>query len=162
MTDVTMTVNGQTVSGSVEGRTLLVQFLRDSLGLTGTHVGCETSQCGACTIHMDGKSVKSCSMLAVQADGAAITTIEGLADGEALHPVQTAFKEHHGLQCGFCTPGMIMAATDIIRRHPEGLNEKTVREELEGNICRCTGYHNIVKAIIAASEAMNADSTKAA
>ncbi|WP_292897593.1 MULTISPECIES: (2Fe-2S)-binding protein [unclassified Nitratireductor] len=162
MTDVTMTVNGKTVSGTVEGRTLLVQFLRDSLGLTGTHVGCETSQCGACTIHMDGRSVKSCSMLAVQADGAAITTIEGLSDGGDLHPVQAAFKEHHGLQCGFCTPGMIMAATDMIRRHPEGLDEKTVREELEGNICRCTGYHNIVKAIMAASEAMNSAANKAA
>ncbi|WP_336070310.1 (2Fe-2S)-binding protein [Nitratireductor rhodophyticola] len=162
MTDVTMTVNGKTVSGTVEGRTLLVQFLRDSLGLTGTHVGCETSQCGACTIHMDGQSVKSCSMLAVQADGASITTIEGLSDGGELHPVQAAFREHHGLQCGFCTPGMIMAATDMIRRHPEGLDEKTVREELEGNICRCTGYHNIVKAIMAASEAMNTASSRAA
>ncbi len=162
MTDVTMTVNGKTVSGTVEGRTLLVQFLRDSLGLTGTHVGCETSQCGACTIHVDGESVKSCSMLAVQADGASITTIEGLSDGDALHPVQAAFREHHGLQCGFCTPGMIMAATDMIRRHPEGLDEKTVRDELEGNICRCTGYHNIVKAIIAASEAMNTASNRAA
>ena len=162
MTDVTMTVNGKTVSGTVEGRTLLVQFLRDSLGLTGTHVGCETSQCGACTIHLDGQSVKSCSMLAVQADGASITTIEGLSDGVELHPVQAAFREHHGLQCGFCTPGMIMAATDMIRRHPEGLDEKTVREELEGNICRCTGYHNIVKAIMAASEAMNTASSRAA
>ncbi|MEC9246344.1 2Fe-2S iron-sulfur cluster-binding protein [Nitratireductor rhodophyticola] len=162
MTDVTMTVNGKTVSGTVEGRTLLVQFLRDSLGLTGTHVGCETSQCGACTIHVDGESVKSCSMLAVQADGASITTIEGLSDGDALHPVQAAFREHHGLQCGFCTPGMIMAATDMIRRHPEGLDEKTVRDELEGNICRCTGYHNIVKAIMAASEAMNTASNRAA
>ncbi|MCC5780426.1 (2Fe-2S)-binding protein [Nitratireductor sp. B36] len=162
MTDVTMTVNGKTVSGTVEGRTLLVQFLRDNLGLTGTHVGCETSQCGACTVHMDGQSVKSCSMLAVQAEGASITTIEGLAKGEDLHPVQAAFKEHHGLQCGFCTPGMIMAATDMIRRHPEGLDEKTVREELEGNICRCTGYHNIVKAIMAASEAMCSTANKAA
>ncbi|WP_025029162.1 (2Fe-2S)-binding protein [Nitratireductor aquibiodomus] len=162
MTDVTMTVNGKTVSGTVEGRTLLVQFLRDSLGLTGTHVGCETSQCGACTIHMDGQSVKSCSMLAVQADGASITTIEGLSDGGELHPVQAAFREHHGLQCGFCTPGMIMAATDMIRRHPEGLDENTVREELEGNICRCTGYHNIVKAIMAASEAVNTASSRAA
>ncbi len=162
MTDVTMTVNGKTVSGTVEGRTLLVQFLRDNLGLTGTHVGCETSQCGACTVHMDGQSVKSCSMLAVQAEGASITTIEGLAKGDDLHPVQAAFKEHHGLQCGFCTPGMIMAATDMIRRHPEGLDEKTVREELEGNICRCTGYHNIVKAIMAASEAMCSTANKAA
>lgn len=162
MTNVTMTVNGQKVSGSVEGRTLLVQFLRDTLGLTGTHVGCDTSQCGACTIHLDGKSVKACSLLAVQAEGAEITTIEGLAEGDVLHPVQAAFKEHHGLQCGFCTPGMIMAATDMIRRHPEGLDEKTVRDELEGNICRCTGYHNIVKAIMAASEAVQTGSTKAA
>ncbi|MBN7762288.1 (2Fe-2S)-binding protein [Nitratireductor aquibiodomus] len=162
MTNVTMTVNGQKVSGSVEGRTLLVQFLRDTLGLTGTHVGCDTSQCGACTIHLDGKSVKACSLLAVQAEGADIVTIEGLAEGDVLHPVQAAFKEHHGLQCGFCTPGMIMAATDMIRRHPEGLDEKTVREELEGNICRCTGYHNIVKAIMAASEAVKTGSTKAA
>ncbi len=162
MTNVTMTVNGQKVSGSVEGRTLLVQFLRDTLGLTGTHVGCDTSQCGACTIHLDGKSVKACSLLAVQAEGAEITTIEGLAKGDVLHPVQAAFKEHHGLQCGFCTPGMIMAATDMIRRHPEGLDEETVREELEGNICRCTGYHNIVKAIMAASEAVKTGSTKAA
>ncbi|MBN7757823.1 (2Fe-2S)-binding protein [Nitratireductor aquimarinus] len=162
MTNVTMTVNGQKVSGSVEGRTLLVQFLRDTLGLTGTHVGCDTSQCGACTIHLDGKSVKACSLLAVQAEGAEITTIEGLAEGDVLHPVQAAFKEHHGLQCGFCTPGMIMAATDMIRRHPEGLDEGTVREELEGNICRCTGYHNIVKAIMAASEAVKTGSTKAA
>ncbi|CAN0655150.1 (2Fe-2S)-binding protein [Nitratireductor aquimarinus] len=162
MTNVTMTVNGQKVSGSVEGRTLLVQFLRDTLGLTGTHVGCDTSQCGACTIHLDGKSVKACSLLAVQAEGAEITTIEGLAEGDVLHPVQAAFKEHHGLQCGFCTPGMIMAATDMIRRHPEGLDEETVREELEGNICRCTGYHNIVKAIMAASEAVKTGSTKAA
>lgn len=162
MTNVTMTVNGQKVSGSVEGRTLLVQFLRDTLGLTGTHVGCDTSQCGACTIHLDGKSVKACSLLAVQAEGAEITTIEGLAEGDVLHPVQAAFKEHHGLQCGFCTPGMIMAATDMLRRHPEGLDEETVREELEGNICRCTGYHNIVKAIMAASEAVKTGSTKAA
>ena len=154
MTDVSMVVNGRTVSGNVEDRTLLVHFLRENQGLTGTHVGCDTSQCGACVVHLDGKSVKSCSVLAVQASGSTVLTIEGLADGADLHPVQAAFKEHHGLQCGFCTPGMIMAATDMIRRHPEGLDEKTVRAELDGNICRCTGYHNIVKAILAASETM--------
>jgi len=154
MSDVSMVVNGRKVSGSVEDRTLLVHFLREHLGLTGTHVGCDTSQCGACVVHLDGRSVKSCSMLAAQASGATIVTIEGLADGAELHPVQAAFKEHHGLQCGFCTPGMIMAATDMIRRHPEGLDEATVRAELDGNICRCTGYHNIVKAILAASQEM--------
>ncbi|EKF18874.1 (2Fe-2S)-binding protein [Nitratireductor pacificus] len=162
MTEVSMLVNGRTVSGAVEGRTLLVQFLRETLGLTGTHVGCDTSQCGACTVHMDGRSVKSCSILAVQAEGSEIRTIEGLAEGNALHPVQAAFKEHHGLQCGFCTPGMIMAATDMIRRHPEGLDEATVRAELEGNICRCTGYHNIVKAILAAAETMGDGEAQAA
>jgi carbon-monoxide dehydrogenase small subunit len=149
-----MVVNGRKVSGSVEDRTLLVHFLRENLGLTGTHVGCDTSQCGACVIHMDGKAVKSCSLLAAQAAGSEIVTIEGLADGADLHPVQAAFKEHHGLQCGFCTPGMIMAAVDMINRHPNGLDEKTVRAELEGNICRCTGYHNIVKAVLAASKTM--------
>jgi len=155
MSDVSLVVNGRKVSGSVEDRTLLVHFLRENLGLTGTHVGCDTSQCGACVVHMDGKSVKSCSILAVQASGSEILTIEGLANGAELHPVQAAFKENHGLQCGFCTPGMIMAATDMIRRHPEGLDEATVRSELEGNICRCTGYHNIVKAILAASKVMS-------
>ncbi|WP_265516393.1 (2Fe-2S)-binding protein [Nitratireductor luteus] len=154
MADVTMTVNGRKISGTVEDRTLLVHFLRENEGLTGTHVGCDTSQCGACVVHVDGMAVKSCTMLAAQASGSEVLTIEGLADGAELHPVQAAFKEHHGLQCGFCTPGMIMAAADMIRRHPEGLDEKTVRAELEGNICRCTGYHNIVKAILAASEAM--------
>ena len=154
MSDVSMVVNGRTVSGSVEDRTLLVHFLRETLGLTGAHVGCDTSQCGACVVHVDGKAVKSCTMLAVQASGATVVTIEGLADGADLHPVQAAFKEHHGLQCGFCTPGMIMSATDMIRRHPEGLDEATVRAELDGNICRCTGYHNIVKAILAAAETM--------
>ena len=161
MSDLTMVVNGRTVSGAVEDRTLLVHFLREHLGLTGTHVGCDTSQCGACVIHVDGKAVKSCTMLAAQASGSTIVTIEGLADGAELHPVQAAFKEHHGLQCGFCTPGMIMATTDMIRRHPEGLDEKTVRAELEGNICRCTGYHNIVKAILAASETMSKGKGKA-
>lgn len=155
MSDISMVVNGRNVSGSVEDRTLLVQFLREGLGLTGTHVGCDTSQCGACVVHVNGKAVKSCTMLAAQADGADVTTIEGLAGDADLHPVQAAFKEHHGLQCGFCTPGMIMAATDMINRHPGGLDEATVRAELEGNICRCTGYHNIVKAILAASKKMN-------
>ena len=154
MSDVSMVVNGRKVSGSVEDRTLLVHFLRENLGLTGTHVGCDTSQCGACVVHIDGKAVKSCTMLTAQASGSEIVTIEGLADGADLHPMQAAFKEHHGLQCGFCTPGMIMSAVDMVRRHPEGLDEKTVRAELEGNICRCTGYHNIVKAILAASETM--------
>jgi carbon-monoxide dehydrogenase small subunit len=137
----------------VEERQLLVHFIRDDLNLTGTHVGCDTSQCGACVVHVDGRAVKSCSMLAVQANNSKITTIEGLADGENLHPVQEAFRENHGLQCGFCTPGMIMAAVDIINRNSI-LDEKTVREELEGNLCRCTGYQNIVKSIIAASEKM--------
>jgi len=154
MSDVSLVVNGKSVSATVEDRTLLVQFLRENLGLTGTHIGCDTSQCGACVVHVDGKAVKSCTMLAAQASGSEIVTIEGLANGAELHPVQIAFKENHGLQCGFCTPGMIMAATDMIARHPGGLDEKTVRAELEGNICRCTGYHNIVKAILAASEAM--------
>ncbi len=154
MSDISMIVNGRKVSGSVEDRTLLVHFLRETLGLTGTHVGCDTSQCGACVVHVDGKAMKSCSMLAAQAAGSEITTIEGLAPGADLHPMQAAFKEHHGLQCGFCTPGMIMTATDMVRRHPEGLDEATVRAELEGNICRCTGYHNIVQAILAASKTM--------
>lgn len=155
MSEVSLTVNGRGVVKTVEDRTLLVHFLREHLGLTGTHVGCDTSQCGACVVHVDGKAVKSCTMLAAQASGSTVVTIEGLAEGADLHPVQAAFKEHHGLQCGFCTPGMIMAATDMIRRYPDGLDEKTVRAELEGNICRCTGYHNIVKAILAASEAMS-------
>ena len=162
MSQVTMTVNGRQVSGECEDRTLLVHFLRDNLGLTGTHVGCDTSQCGACVIHVDGKAVKSCTTLAVQASGSAVTTIEGLAGDADLHPVQAAFKEHHGLQCGFCTTGMIMAASDMINRHGAGnLDEKTVRAELEGNICRCTGYHNIVKAILAASDAMAKDAKAA-
>lgn len=150
-TTVTMTVNGKPVSGEVEGRTLLVQFIREQLDLTGTHVGCDTSQCGACVVHVDGRAVKACTMLALQAEGSAIKTIEGLADGDELHPVQIAFKENHGLQCGFCTPGMIMTAVDMIERIPN-LDEKTVRDELEGNICRCTGYHNIVKSILAAAD----------
>tara|TARA_R110002124_G_scaffold82423_1_gene216295 strand:- start:2266 stop:2715 length:450 start_codon:yes stop_codon:yes gene_type:complete len=148
-----MTVNGKPVSADVEARTLLVHYIRDELGLTGTHVGCDTSQCGACVVHVDGRAVKSCAMLAGQAEGAEVLTVEGLARNGELHPVQKAFKEHHGLQCGFCTPGMIMTAVDLIRRKPQ-LDEHTVREELEGNLCRCTGYHNIVKAILAASEDM--------
>ncbi|MDZ4382774.1 MAG: (2Fe-2S)-binding protein [Parvibaculum sp.] len=150
---VSMTVNGKSANADVEARTLLVQFIREQLGLTGTHVGCDTSQCGACVVHVDGRAVKSCTMLAAQADGADIVTIEGLAKNGELHPVQAAFREHHGLQCGFCTPGMIMTAVDMIRRKPD-IDEETVREELEGNICRCTGYHNIVKAILAASREM--------
>lgn len=157
MTQVSMTVNGKSVSGDVEDRTLLVQFIRDTLQLTGTHVGCDTSQCGACVIHLNGRAVKSCTMLAAQAEGAEITTIEGLANGGDLHPVQAAFKEHHGLQCGFCTPGMIMCAVDMIRRIPN-LDEQTIRAELEGNLCRCTGYQNIVAAIKAASEEIGANS----
>jgi carbon-monoxide dehydrogenase small subunit len=154
MANVSMTVNGRSVSGQCEDRTLLVQFIRENLGLTGTHVGCDTSQCGACVVHVDGKAVKSCTMLAAQADGSDVTTIEGLASGGELHPVQAAFREHHGLQCGFCTPGMIMSAVDMIGRHGGQLDEKTVRAELEGNICRCTGYHNIVKAILDAASKM--------
>jgi carbon-monoxide dehydrogenase small subunit len=153
MPTVAMTVNGKAVSGTVESRTLLVQFLRENLGLTGTHVGCDTSQCGACVIHLDGASVKACSILAVQAEGAKVMTIEGLATGDKLHPMQEAFREHHGLQCGFCTPGMIMSAVDLAKtvKNPD---EPTIRHWLEGNICRCTGYHNIVKAIAAGAKAM--------
>lgn len=157
-TTITMTVNGQSVSGEVESRTLLTQFLRENLGLTGTHVGCDTSQCGACVVHIDGKSVKSCTQLAIQADGADVTTIEGLANGAELHPMQQAFMDNHGLQCGFCTPGMIMSALDIVNRNGNDLDEATVRKELEGNICRCTGYHNIVKAVQAGAKAMGGDS----
>jgi aerobic carbon-monoxide dehydrogenase small subunit len=151
---VSMKVNGKAVSGEVEERTLLVTFIRELLRLTGTHVGCDTAQCGACTVSMNGAAVKSCSMLAMQAEGADITTIEGVAapDG-TLHPMQAAFKEHHGLQCGFCTPGMVMNAIDFAKKHP-GASETEVREALEGNLCRCTGYHNIVKAIMAGSKAM--------
>tara|TARA_B100000989_G_C19470122_1_gene440289 strand:- start:385 stop:843 length:459 start_codon:yes stop_codon:yes gene_type:complete len=149
-----MTVNGKAVCGEVESRTLLVQFLREDLGLTGTHVGCDTSQCGACVIHVNGKSVKSCTMLAIQTDGAEVTTIEGLADEAGLHPMQQAFMDNHGLQCGFCTPGMVMSALDIVNRNGNELHESTVRKELEGNICRCTGYHNIVKAVKAGAKAM--------
>ena len=155
MAKISMTVNGRTVSGEAEDRTLLVHFLRENLGLTGTHIGCDTSQCGACVVHIDGKAVKSCTVLAAQASGSTVVTIEGLASGGELHPVQAAFKEHHGLQCGFCTPGMIMASVDLINRvGPGKLDEKAVREGLEGNICRCTGYHNIVQAVLSASKTM--------
>jgi carbon-monoxide dehydrogenase small subunit len=148
-----MTVNGKKASGTVEPRTLLVQFLRETLALTGTHVGCDTSQCGCCVVHVNGDSVKSCTMLAVQADGATVTTIEGLAKGDELHPMQAAFREHHGLQCGYCTPGMVMSALDLVK-HNKKPSEQQIREWLEGNLCRCTGYHNIVKAIKAGAEAM--------
>ena len=151
MPQVSLTVNGKTASVEVEGRTLLVELLRDKLALTGTHVGCDTSQCGACVVHVDGEAVKSCTMLALQADGASITTIEGLAAADGtLHPMQEMFREHHALQCGFCTPGMVMAAIDLVNSHPEGITEHQIRDGLEGNLCRCTGYHNIVKAIAAA------------
>jgi aerobic carbon-monoxide dehydrogenase small subunit len=147
---VTVTVNGREESREVEPRLLLVHFLRDTLGLTGTHVGCDTSNCGACTVLLDGESVKSCTVLAAQADGAQVTTIEGMANNGDLHPLQQAFWEHHGLQCGYCTPGMIMAAADLLQRNPQPTEEE-VREGLAGNLCRCTGYHNIVKAVMAAS-----------
>ncbi|MDQ0347522.1 (2Fe-2S)-binding protein [Ancylobacter vacuolatus] len=151
---LSLTVNGTAVSVTVDVRMLLVQLLRDELRLTGTHVGCDTSQCGACTVHVDGVAVKACAVLVVQVEGCDVRTIEGVATGETLHPMQEAFREHHGLQCGFCTPGMILAAMDMVRRHGPVLDEATVRAELEGNICRCTGYHNIVKAIIAGARAM--------
>jgi len=153
MASVSMTVNGQAVTRDVEPRTLLVEFLRQHLDLTGTHVGCDTSQCGACVVHVNGVSVKSCTMLAVQAQQAQITTIEGLAKDGELHPMQAAFREHHGLQCGFCTPGMIMSAIDLVKRNPDP-SEQEIREWLDGNLCRCTGYHNIVKAISAAAAQM--------
>ena len=155
MPTVNMNVNGEAVSGEVESRTLLVQFLRENLRLTGTHVGCDTSQCGACVVHVNGVSAKSCTMLAVQCAGADVTTIEGLADGDALHPMQEAFRDNHGLQCGFCTPGMIMSALDLANRN-SAPSEQEVRDWLEGNICRCTGYHNIVKSIMAGARAMAA------
>jgi len=154
MLTVSMTVNGQSVSGEIEERTLLVQFLREHLKLTGTHVGCDTSQCGACVIHVDGVSIKSCTMLAIQAEGSEVVTIEGLASDGELHPMQQAFKDNHGLQCGFCTPGMVMSGVDIVNRNGSDVDEATVRKELEGNICRCTGYHNIVKAIQAGARNM--------
>jgi aerobic carbon-monoxide dehydrogenase small subunit len=153
MASVSMTVNGRTVTREVEPRTLLVEFLRQHLDLTGTHVGCDTSQCGACVVHVNGVSVKSCTILALQAAQAQVTTIEGLATNGELHPMQAAFREHHGLQCGFCTPGMIMSAVDLVKRNPDPADEE-IREWLEGNLCRCTGYHNIVKAISAAAAQM--------
>jgi len=156
MPTVSLTVNGKPVTQTVEARTLLVQFLRENLRLTGTHVGCDTSQCGACVVHLDGKAVKACTILAVQCEGGEVTTIEGLAKGSTLHPMQEAFREHHGLQCGFCTPGMIMTAVDLVHRKGNSLDEFTIRHELEGNLCRCTGYHNIVKAIAAGAQAMAA------
>ena len=155
MVKVSMKVNGKPVSAEVEPRTLLVTFIRENLRLTGTHVGCDTSQCGACVVHIDGIAAKSCTTLALQCEGASVTTIEGLAaPGGPLHPMQEAFRENHGLQCGYCTPGMIMAALDIVRRKGNDLDEHTIRAQLDGNICRCTGYHNIVKAIAAGAKAM--------
>ncbi|MCS4503481.1 Carbon monoxide dehydrogenase small chain [wastewater metagenome] len=150
--NVSLTVNGQAVTRDVDPRTTLVELLRNHLSLTGTHVGCDTGQCGACTVHLDGRAVKACSVLAGQAQGAQVTTIEGLADG-GLHPMQSAFRECHGLQCGFCTPGMVMAAVDLVKRHPDP-DEATIRDGLEGNYCRCTGYHNIVRAVRRAAEQM--------
>ena len=156
MLTISLNVNGKPFSGEIEERTLLVQFLREHLKLTGTHVGCDTSQCGACVIHVDGVSVKSCTMLAIQAEGCEVTTIEGLASDQGLHPMQQAFKDNHGLQCGFCTPGMVMSGVDIVNRNGSDVDEATVRKELEGNICRCTGYHNIVIAIQAGAKNMGA------
>ena len=154
MPEISLQVNGKTVSETVEPNTLLVDFLRSQLKLTGTHVGCDTSQCGACVVHMNGTSVKACTVFAMQADGADVTTIEGLASGSDLHPVQAAFKEAHGLQCGFCTPGMVMSAVDLLKTNPSP-TEDEIRSWLKGNICRCTGYHNIVKAIQIAAESMS-------
>jgi aerobic carbon-monoxide dehydrogenase small subunit len=154
VSSIKLTVNGKQVSAEVEDRTLLVHLLRDHLGLTGTHIGCDTSQCGACTVHVDGRSVKSCTVLVGQANGSSVTTIEGIAKGDELHPMQAAFRDNHGLQCGYCTPGMIMASIDIVNRHGPGLDEVTLRQELEGNICRCTGYHNIVKSVLDAAGRM--------
>ena len=154
-TQIALKVNGKPVEGLVEPRTLLIHFLRDDLRLTGPHIGCDTTHCGACTVDLDGKSVKSCTVFAVQADGANVLTIEGMAAADgALHPLQNAFREHHGLQCGYCTPGMIRSALDIVRRNVNNLDEHTIREQLDGNICRCTVYHNIVKAIEAGAKAM--------
>jgi|TARA_B100000925_G_scaffold254906_1_gene208007 carbon-monoxide dehydrogenase small subunit len=154
MTAVKITVNGQAFEHNVPDNTLLVSFIRETLGLTGTHVGCDTSQCGACVVHMDGRSVKACTMLAAQADGSEITTIEGIANGDELHPMQKAFHENHGLQCGYCTPGMVMSAIELVGENKK-LTEKQIREGLEGNICRCTGYHNIVKSVQAAAHEMD-------
>lgn len=158
MKHLTLVVNDTEYSAVSEDRALLVDFLRDTLGLTGTHVGCDTSQCGACTVHVDGVAVKSCAILAVACDKAFIKTIEGVADGDKLHPLQQAFKDNHGLQCGFCTPGFVMAGLDILRRHGNALTEETLRQELEGNICRCTGYTNIVTAILETAQTQSARS----
>jgi carbon-monoxide dehydrogenase small subunit len=162
MATVSMTVNGKPVTGNVDPRTLLSSFLRENLRLTGTHVGCDTSQCGACVVHVNGRALKSCTVFALSLDGATVVTIEGLAHGETLHPMQEAFRDNHGLQCGFCTPGMIMSAIDIVNRKGSNLDEHTIRDELEGNLCRCTGYHNIVKAVAAGAQAMAGTQTKAA
>jgi carbon-monoxide dehydrogenase small subunit len=156
MVQVAITVNGKAVSANIEPRTLLVQFIRENLRLTGTHVGCDTSQCGACVVHVNGKAIKSCTALAVSCDGASVTTIEGLARGGKLHPMQQAFQDNHGLQCGYCTPGMIMTAVDMVNRKGNNLDEATIRHELEGNICRCTGYHNIVKSVAQGAREMGA------
>ena len=162
MVPVSMTVNGKAVSAQVDPRTLLVQYLRENLRLTGTHVGCDTSQCGACVVHVDGRAIKSCTALAVSCNGAHVTTIEGLAQGGVLHPMQKAFQDNHGLQCGFCTPGMIMTSVDVVNRLGSDLDEATIRHELEGNICRCTGYHNIVKSVAQGAREMGAEHAKAA
>lgn len=154
MPAVSLTVNGKSVRAEVDPRTLLVQLLREHLRLTGTHIGCDTSQCGACVVHVDGKAVKSCTVLALQCERTSVVTIEGIAHGDKLHPMQEAFRENHGLQCGFCTPGMIMTAIDLVHRKGHDLDDDTIRAELEGNLCRCTGYHNIVKAIAAGALAM--------
>ena len=153
MAVVQMTVNGQAVEHDVPDNTLLVSYIRETLGLTGTHVGCDTSQCGACVVHVNGQSIKACTMLAAQAAGAEVTTIEGIANGDELHPMQKAFHENHGLQCGYCTPGMVMSAIELVEKN-KGLTEQQIRDGLEGNICRCTGYHNIVKSVQAAAEEM--------
>ena len=163
MPQVSLTVNGKKHDVEVEGRTLLVELLREKLQLTGTHVGCDTSQCGACVVHVDGQSIKSCTMLAIQANGADVTTIEGIAAADGtLHPMQEMFREHHALQCGFCTPGMVMSAIDLVQLNPQGLTEEEIRHGLEGNLCRCTGYHNIVKAIAAAFPLMHAKQSQTA
>ena len=159
MVPISMTVNGRHVSAEVDPRTLLVQFLRDNLRLTGTHVGCDTSQCGACVVHVDGEAIKSCTTLAASCEGANVTTIEGLAQGGRLHPMQQAFQDNHGLQCGFCTPGMIMTSIDLVNRLGHDLDEETIRHGLEGNICRCTGYHNIVKSVAQGAREMGAAAT---
>jgi carbon-monoxide dehydrogenase small subunit len=159
MVQVSMTVNGRPVSAEIDPRTLLVQFLREHLRLTGTHVGCDTSQCGACTVHVDETAIKSCTTLAVSCDGLRVTTIEGLARGGKLHPMQQAFQDNHGLQCGYCTPGMIMASVDLVNREGYAIDEETIRHGLEGNICRCTGYHNIVKAVLQGAHEMGAAAT---